>query len=60
LSETSISSSYLMSFFLFLGDLLESVYLNTKDLKCQHGHTWIPRICVGKYQEFQGWYTRTI
>ena len=24
------------------------------------GHTWIPRISVGKYQEFQGWYTRTV
>jgi len=22
------------------------------------GETWIPRISVGKYQEFQGWYTR--
>jgi hypothetical protein len=24
------------------------------------GDTWIPRISVGKYQEFQGWYTRTV
>jgi hypothetical protein len=24
------------------------------------GDTWIPRIYVGKYQEFQGWYTRTV
>jgi hypothetical protein len=53
---------------------LESVYL--KDLKqpciivhhpCPHpprsanmGDTWIPRISVGKYQEFQGLYTRTV
>jgi hypothetical protein len=38
LSEASISSSYLTSFFLFCLDLLESVYLNTKDLKqpCCH------------------------
>jgi hypothetical protein len=24
------------------------------------GDTWIPRISIGKYQEFQGWYTRTV
>ena len=78
LLETSISSSYLLSFFLFLwlfgicwfkhkgsgAAMLPCIIVHHL---CPHpprsantGDTWIPRISVGKYQEFQGWYTRTV
>ena len=78
LLENSISSSYLLSFFLFLwlfgicwfkqkwseSAMLPCIIVH---YPCPHpprsantGDTWIPRIYVGKYQEFQGWYTRTV
>jgi hypothetical protein len=75
LLENSISSSYLLSFFLFL-DLFGICWFKHKRSEaavlpciivqhpCPHprstntGDTCIPKISVGKYQEFQGWYTR--
>ena len=76
LLENSISSSYLLSFFLFLFGICWFKHKESEAAMlpciivhhpCPHpprsgntGDTSIPRISVGKCQEFQGWYTRTV